>query len=63
MKNLRHRIVNSTISALVGSLILIIISLIKDNEVDWAWVIGFVIVAFLFDLIVKSTVVWSKKRK
>jgi hypothetical protein len=61
MKNWRQRVVNATISAIIGCIILIIFSIIKNKEVDWKWVVGFAITTFLLDLIIKSPTIWRKK--
>lgn len=63
MPTWRARLLNASISTVVGVVILFIITLMLGNHFNWLGFVIFIVVAFVIDLFAKSVPLWNKKGK
>ncbi|KIL37271.1 hypothetical protein SD71_00730 [Cohnella kolymensis] len=64
MPNCRTRLLNASISAVIGAVLYLIISLAFGNEIsDWRAPLFFFVTAFVIDFFVKTVPIWNRKDK
>lgn len=63
MPTWRSRLLNASISAVVGVLIVLVITLVLGKEFNWLGFVIFFVLAFVIDLFAKTTPIWRKKNE